>query len=551
MSRNRTRLAALAAATVGLGLTALGAPALAFGAGGPGSVTYDTGALDWGVKAGFRNYISGPASQGGAIELTGGATANADGTFHFGLANATYDLATHALSSSFTGGVHFTAHHGALDVAISDLRITTAGTTGTLTADTASKESTGATEITRREDVPLVTFTVGRDTTTGVPTAAKLTEQGAKAFAGFYPAGSDMDPLSLLLKQSPATPSPTATAASSPSATASPTTPVPTVTSTATSSPSATGTPSTTPSATGTPSATQSPSGTSSPSASATSSASATPSATGSPAPTTAPGRLPVVNGTLDWTVKESFRAYLATPMASGKVEFGGGAADYRFGGATGGYNTADHSLTAAFNGSVRFLGHPGKDGWALDTTLSKLGLTIDQGGAFLTADVNGKSPDGKATALSGARIAKLDVPAAALKPVDGVVTLSGVPATLTAEGVPVFSNYPAGTALDPVSATLAFDKDAKLPATPSAGGSGTGGGANQVAGGQGSGAGTVGGASLTTGSGLSGAGGAGGVLAATGSDTPVVPLLATAAGLLLVGGSATVLVRNRRGARS
>ncbi|MFD7590233.1 HtaA domain-containing protein [Kitasatospora sp. NPDC059811] len=555
MSRNRTRLAALAAATAGLGLTALGAPALAFGAGGPGSVTYDTGALDWGVKASFRSYVSGPASQGGAIELTGGATTNADGTFHFGLANATYDLATHALSSSFTGGVRFTAHHGALDVALSDLKVTTAGTTGTLTADTASKESMGATEVTRRDDVPLVTFTVGRDTTTGVPTAAKLTEQGAKAFAGFYTAGTDMDPLSLLLKQSPATPSPTATA----TATASPTAPTPTSTPTATgtptASPSATGTPSATPTAT--PSATTTPSATQSPSATASPSASATPSATGTPAPTGAPGRLPVLNGTLDWKVKESFRAYLATPMASGKVEFGGGAADYRFGGATGGYNTADHSLTAAFDGSVRFLGHPGKDGWALDTTLSKLGLTIDQGGAFLTADVNGKSPDGKATSLSGARIAKLDVPASALKPVNGVVTLSGVPATLTAEGVPVFSNYPAGTALDPVSATLAFDKDAKLPATPPTAGSGAGagtGGANQPAGGQGSGTGTVGGASLTTGGGLTGAGaagGAGGVLAATGSQTPVVPLLATAAGLLLVGGSATVLVRTRRGARS
>ncbi|MFJ3220421.1 HtaA domain-containing protein [Kitasatospora sp. NPDC086801] len=548
MSRNRTRLAALAAATAGLGLTALGAPALAFGAGGPGSVTYDTGALDWGVKASFRSYVSGPASQGGAIELTGGATTNADGTFHFGLANATYDLATHALSSSFTGGVRFTAHHGALDVALSDLKVTTAGTTGTLTADTASKESMGATEVTRRDDVPLVTFTVGRDTTTGVPTAAKLTEQGAKAFAGFYAAGTDMDPLSLLLKQSPATPSPTATA----TATASPTAPTPTstpsATGTPTASPSATGTPSTTPSAT--PSATSTPSATQSPSATASPSTSATPSATGTPAPTGAPGRLPVLNGSLDWTVKESFRAYLATPTASGKVEFGGGAADYRFGGATGGYNTADHSLTAAFNGSVRFLGHPGKDGWALDTTLSKLGLTIDQGGAFLTADVNGKSPDGKATSLSGARIAKLDVPAAALKPVNGVVTLSGVPATLTAEGVPVFSNYPAGTALDPVSATLAFDKDAKLPAVPPTAGSGAG-GANQAAGGQGSGTGAVGGASLTTGGGLSGTGGGGGVLAATGSETPVVPLLATAAGLLLVGGSATVLVRNRRGARS
>ncbi|MFI5644527.1 hypothetical protein [Kitasatospora sp. NPDC051705] len=53
-----------------------------------------------------------------------------------------------------------------------------------------------------------------------------------------------------------------------------------------------------------------------------------------------------------------------------------------------------------------------------------------------------------------------------------------------------------------------------------------------------------AGGASLTS-------GGSGATLAATGADTPVVPLLATAAGLLLVGGSATALVRGRRGARS
>ncbi|MFB7127906.1 HtaA domain-containing protein [Kitasatospora sp. NPDC056273] len=545
MSRNRTRLAALAAATAGLGLTALGAPALAFGAGGPSSVTYDTGALDWGVKASFRSYIEGPASQGGAIELTGGATRNADGTFHFGLANAAYDLTTHALSSSFTGGVHFTAHHGALDVALSDLRITTSGTTGTLTADTASKESVGAADVTRRDDVPLVTFTVARDTTNGTPAAAKLTEQGARAFAGFYPAGADMDPLSLLLKQSPATTPPTvpptATATATPTATSSPSTgPTggPTGSPSASPTATATGTPTATPSS-GTPSAGSSPSATQAPGATAS------PSASGGPG--TAPATLPVVNGTLDWKVKESFRTYLESPMAAGKVEFGGGAADYRFGGATGAYNTTDHSLSAAFNGSVRFLGHPGKDGWALDTTLSKLGLTIDRDGAFLTADVNGKSQDGGSTSLSGVRIARLDVPASALKPVGGVVTLSGVPATLTAEGVPAFSNYPAGTALDPVSATLAFDKDAKLPPAGSSGnGNGSAGGGSAAGGGQGTGSGTSGGASLTTG-GLSGTGG--GSLAATGADTPVVPLLATAAGLLLVGGSATVLVRNRRGA--
>ncbi|MFE6869671.1 HtaA domain-containing protein [Kitasatospora sp. NPDC057692] len=549
MSRNRTRMAALAAVTAGLGLTAFGAPALAFGAGAPSSVTYDTGALDWGVKASFRTYIESPASQGGAIELTGGATRNADGTFHFGLASAKYDLTTHTLSSSFTGGVHFTAHHGALDVALSDLRITTAGTAGTLTADTASKESMGASEVTKRDDVPLVTFTVGRDTTTGVPTAAKLTEEGAKAFAGFYQAGADMDPLALLLKQSPATPSPTATPSTTatPSATATATatataSPTATATATATASPTATQSPT----ATASPTATQSPTATSSPSATAT--ATTTPSATGSPS--TAPsdnGELAVVNGTLDWSVKESFRTYLQSPVANGKVEFGGGAAGYRFGGGNGSYNTKSHTLSAGFAGSVRFLGHPAGGGYQLDTTFSKLGLSIDKDGAYLTADVNAKSLDGKTTSLSGARIAKLDVSKASLAPVNGVVTLNAVPATLTAEGVPAFANYKAGEALDPVTVSLAFDKNAQLPTTqPSTGGT-TGGTTTGTAGGAGSagGAGTVGGASLTTTGGA--AVGGSGMLASTGSSTPVAPLLATAGGLLLLGGGATALARHRK----
>ncbi|MFF7458562.1 HtaA domain-containing protein [Kitasatospora sp. NPDC008115] len=559
MSRNRTRLAALAAVTAGLGLTAVGAPALAFGAGAPSSVTYDTGALDWGVKASFRNYIESPASQGGAIELTGGATRNADGTFHFGLASAKYDLTTHVLSSSFTGGVHFTAHHGALDVALSDLKITTAGTAGTLTADTASKESMSAAEVTKRDDVPLVTFTVGRDTTTGVPTAAKLTEEGAKAFAGFYQAGADMDPLALLLKQSPSTPSPTATPTTTPTATPTTTptatatataTPTTEPTATATASPSATVTAS--PTATATPSATSSP--TSSPTATSSPSATQSPSATSSPSVTSSPsttapvgnGELAVVNGTLDWQVKESFRKYLQSPVANGKVEFGGGAADYRFGGANGGYNTKSHTLSAGFAGSVRFLGHPAAGGYQLDTTFSKLGLSIDKNGAFLTADVNAKSLDGKTTSLSGARIAKLDVSKANLTPVNGVVTLNAVPATLTAEGVPAFANYKEGEALDPVTVSLAFDKNAQLPTTqPNTGGGAAGGTTTGTTGTTGSANGgstvTTGGASLTT------TGTDTGVLASTGSSTPVAPLLATAGGLLLLGGGATALARHRK----
>ena len=541
--RNRTALAALAAATIGLGLTAFGAPAVAFGAG-PSEVVYDTGSLDWGVKQSFRSYVSGPIGQG-AIEVTGGATRNADGTFHFGLGSARYDLGTHTLSAGFAGGVRFTAHAGQLDVSLSDLKLTTSGTTGTLTADTASKEQIGG-PLTERQDVPLATFVVARDTTTGAATPAKLTEEGAKAFAGFYPAGSDLDPLSVLLVQSPVSPSPSpsasATATTSASATATATESA-TATATATATESATSSASPSATSTGSPSASASASASTSASASGSATASGSASA-GATATRPASGELAIVNGTLDWTVKESFRKYLAGPVAAGKVEFGGGAADYRFGGATGSYNTATHAVTAGFNGSVRFLGHPATGGgYALDTTFSKFGVRIDQGGAFLTADVSAKSQDGRSSTPAAVRVAKLDLSGASFAPVNGVVTLTGVPATLTAEGVPAFGNYPAGEALDPVSFSLAFDAAAPLPSAP-AGAQGGASSSAVAAGSTGTGTGTGTGASLTT-TGLGG----GAALASTGAGTPVVPLLATAAGLVLLGGSTTVLVRRRKGA--
>ncbi|MFJ8443050.1 HtaA domain-containing protein [Kitasatospora griseola] len=522
--RNRTRLAALAALTTGLGLTAFGLPGLAFGAGAPTSVTYDTGSLDWGVKASFRNYVTGPAG-GGSVELTGGATVNTDGSYHFNLASAGYDLTTHSLNAAFDGGVRFLAHGGALDVALSDLRITTTGATGTLTADTASKETVGAPAPTLRQDVPLATFTVARDTTTGTATPAKLTAEGAKAFAGFYQAGAELDPLSIVLKQSPSptpTPTPTQTPTTGPSTepTTEPTTepsPTPTTEPTTTPTTEPTTTPTTEPSTTPT----------------------TNPSSSPSTSPTTPATReLAVVDGRLEWGVKEGFRSYVTGPIAAGRVQFDGGASDYRFGSATGSYRTDNHALTADFAGSVRFLGHQSADGhYELDTRLSRLGLRVDASGAYLVADVAAATRGGAPVSLSGVRLAELDLSKADFKPVDGVVTLRQVPAKLTADGVPAFGTYRAGEALDALTVTLAFDRGAALPdptPTPTSGTS-TGGSTDGS-----TGTSTDGGATLTT------SGTPGGELAFTGGGSGSVPLLATAAGLVLLGGATTVLVRRR-----
>ncbi|KIQ66124.1 hypothetical protein TR51_18345 [Kitasatospora griseola] len=499
-------MAALAALTTGLGLTAFGLPSLAFGAGAPTSVTYDTGSLDWGVKASFRNYVTGPAG-GGSVELTGGATRNTDGSYHFNLASAGYDLTTHSLNAAFDGGVRFLAHGGALDVALSDLRITTSGTTGTLTADTASKETVGAPAPTPRQDVPLATFTVARDTTTGTATPAKLTAEGAKAFAGFYQAGAELDPLSIVLKQSPTSPSPTPTATATP--TAGPSTE-----------------PTTEP--------------TTEPSTTPTTPPSTTPTANPSPSPSTPETKeLAIVDGRLEWGVKEGFRSYVTGPIAAGRVQFDGGASDYRFGSATGSYRTDNHTLTADFAGSVRFLGHQSADGhYELDTRLSRLGLRVDASGAYLVADVAAATRGGAPVSLSGVRLAELDLSKADFKPVDGVVTLRQVPAELTADGVPAFGTYRAGEALDALTVTLSFDRGAALPdpttapTTAPTSGTPTGGSTGTSTGG--------GGATLTT------TGTPGGELAFTGGGSGSLPLLAIAAGLVLLGGATTVLVRRR-----
>ncbi|MFJ1703596.1 HtaA domain-containing protein [Kitasatospora sp. NPDC088346] len=505
--RSRPPLAALAAAAVGLGLTAVGAPGPAFGAG-PTEVVYDQGGLDWGVKQSFRTYLEGPASDGGKIQTTGGATRNASGALHLGLGSGRYDLATHTLSAAFTGGVHFTAHRGALDITLDDFRLTTTGTTGTLTADTATRETPeGSTtpQIVNRQDVALVTFTVGRDTTAGGDTATALTADGAKVFAPFYPVGTVMDPLNLVLKSAaPASPS-----ASAPASDAA--------------SPSAGASASTSASAGASASA----------SASVSASAPVSPSASVSPGTPPAGARLPIVDGALNWGFKESFRSYLAGPAAQGRVEFGSGAADYRFAGGTGEYDTATHGVTAAFAGTVRFLGHPdASGGHQLDLAFARLGLKVDRTGAFLVADVTAKGMDGKTTTLTAVPVARLDLSKASFTPVKGVVTLADLPATLTEQGAPAFGGfYRAGAALDPVTVVLAFEKGAALPtgapSTPATT-------AAPVPAGPG--------LTLTGATGYS----TGGVLASTGTDTPFVPLLATATGLLLLGGGTTVLLRRR-----
>jgi hypothetical protein len=170
--------------------------------------------VDWGIKESFRKYIESPIASG-AIEVSGGAVKAADGTFVFPVDAGTYDTGTHTTEVESTGTVHFTGHAGALDLTFSDPRVVLGTVTGAVFADVHSKAKTPG----GPEDFPGVEFATldtsgiapvfGAEAISLAAIPATLTEAGAEAFAGFYEAGAELDPLGLTAAFQP-TPPPTA-----------------------------------------------------------------------------------------------------------------------------------------------------------------------------------------------------------------------------------------------------------------------------------------------------------------------------------------------------
>jgi hypothetical protein len=189
-------VAALAAGTVIVGGAA---PAHA------APVAAADGTADWGVRASFRSYVTGPIASG-SITTSDGATTNPDGTFRFPNGTGTVDADAGTLDASFDGTVNFNGHSGALDLTITDLQVSRSGDSGAITADVASL-GLGSTEYESYPDVVLadLDFTGIAPATAPNPgggaditfstVAATLTADGSAAFAGFYPAGTALDPI--------------------------------------------------------------------------------------------------------------------------------------------------------------------------------------------------------------------------------------------------------------------------------------------------------------------------------------------------------------------
>ncbi|MFJ8659257.1 HtaA domain-containing protein [Streptomyces sp. NPDC093795] len=479
----------------------------------------------------------------GRTTVEGGATQAADhGVFTFVDGTGTYDTTTHATANSFKGGVHFEAHRGALDIRISDVRLSTRGTaapTGEITADVVTKEKDGS--VSTRQDIAFAALDM-----TGVRPAqgaggamvfkdipAKLTKDGAAAFAGFYKEGDALDAATLTVKAGsrPTTAPPTTTPP--------PTTPPPTTQAPTTTAPTTTA-----------------------PTTSAPTTTAPTTTAPTTSAPTTAPSA--VLDGRLSWGVKQSWQRYVGdncggTVTPSGGAKKNGSSYDFAF--VKADLDADARKVEAGFTGELAFVCAAHGIDWSIgDVKVRATGAT-----GTLTADVTTAT-----SARNDVAFADLDLSKADWTAHEGVVTLANVPAKLTEAGSATFASpggqggYDPGTLMDPVTVTLAAGEGASLPAAASGdssttGGSGTTGsgtaGGSSTTGGAGTagGAGTVGGAGTIGGSATTGGSGSVGgsaSLAATGSGAPT-GLLLGASGLLAAAGAGVVIAVRRRAMES
>lgn len=387
--------------------------------------------VNWGLKKSFRSYINGAFSQG-SQELTG-VTTNEDGSYHFTSAEGT--VANGEYSVTFTGSsIHYTAHHGLLEVIISDLSVTIKDGVGTVRANVQSRPYNGNTtpnDLVETKNMTLGTFNASglkvEGNTITLPsvdeengTRVKLSEEATGAFAGFYKAGQELDALgfsaTIVTKEAPA-PSPEPSAEPSVEPTAAPT-----------------AEPSFAPTS-------EAPKPTEPKPAEPTSAApSAVPTsaAPSSPAATTEPKREEKVtgnvveSGTLSWDIRESFLKYL-TGFAHGSVNVEGmektAAGGFKYTQASGVYNPETKTGQINFAGTAEFTGHNGQ----LKSTIKNMRLVVVNGKGTLVADVDALTRDGKSVSKTGLAIAEVDLSGASVK--DGVFSAQNAAVALTAEG--------------------------------------------------------------------------------------------------------------------
>ncbi|MFI5935294.1 HtaA domain-containing protein [Actinoplanes sp. NPDC051494] len=184
-----------------LGAAGLGAAAVLFGASPALAAPTEVsgGSLDWGFKSSFRAYVS-TGNGTPPIATSGGATRNADGTFDFPATGGTYDVAAGTASVSYGGTVVFSYPAHMFEITVANPTVVVDGDgTGSLLADVDLVANGGTTEQ-HLDQAEIATLVTTAPTVTGGDVsfnglAATLTADGASAFAGFYTAGTALDPV--------------------------------------------------------------------------------------------------------------------------------------------------------------------------------------------------------------------------------------------------------------------------------------------------------------------------------------------------------------------
>lgn len=170
-----------------------------------------------------------------------------------------------------------------------------------------------------------------------------------------------------------------------------------------------------------------------------------------------------ITGGNADWAVKSSFSAYVEHGPGMGTITTSGGATrnpdgTFDFQPGSGTYSPGRGRIDASFGGRVHFEGHGG----ALRVTLADPRVSYKGDSGTLRADAVATEPPGPNAGVEhkypNVALATLDL--SGVTPADdgSKLTVAGIPATLTEDGVPVFGGiYPAGTALDPISFELDY----------------------------------------------------------------------------------------------
>ncbi|MEW6874774.1 HtaA domain-containing protein [Trueperella pyogenes] len=384
--------------------------------------------LNWGLKESFRNYVSGDFAKG-KWELSDGAT----GTFSFPLKDPKQFTPGKYDNLDFAGKVHFTAHHGLLDLAIEQPTVRKGDSGWELVVTVAvnpfdkskiADALAGKIEIDKSKIATkrVVLATLSEPEISGTNDeqtihfrSVKLTAEGAKSFANFYKEGQELDPMTIKVTKG------MSDGAEKPKTDEKPGQPQP-----------------------------QGKEKADTPRAAEPKDNNTSEDKAAAKQCVVDPHKKRVTQGTLSWGLRASFTTYIRGAIAHGKWDLNGASWDgtnFNFPVSGGTFNTKTKSGTIYYSGSVHFTGHDG----VLDLTISRPSLTINGNSGALYMNVVGSDMSGKKFDLGRVHFANAAIDK--ISATDTALNFSASSVTLTAAGAKAFAGfYKAGEALAPLS---------------------------------------------------------------------------------------------------